>query len=259
MTNSVNTTPGSFIWYELNTTKPDSAPAFYQHVVGWSWQPMPGGAGVTLFDNGSGPFANVVELPEAAKAMGAPPHWTSHVQVLDADSTVAQVKQLGGRVYVEPVDAAGIGRFAVIADPFGAVISIFTPVQPLPVRDSSKAGEFCWHELLSENHEAAFAFYSKLFGWKLRSEFDMGATGKYLLFGNEDRGFGGMFTRPKEVHASAWNYYVEVGDLDAAIERAKAKGGKICNGPMSVPGGARIAQLEDPEGAGFALHESPKA
>jgi predicted enzyme related to lactoylglutathione lyase len=30
------------------------------------------------------------------------------------------------------------------------------------------------------------------------------------------------------------------------------------NGPMDVPGGGRIAQLADPQGAVFALHQSPK-
>ncbi len=30
------------------------------------------------------------------------------------------------------------------------------------------------------------------------------------------------------------------------------------NGPMDIPGGARIAQLTDPQGAAFALHAQPK-
>jgi len=30
------------------------------------------------------------------------------------------------------------------------------------------------------------------------------------------------------------------------------------NGPMDVPGGGRIAQPTDPQGAAFALHQAPK-
>jgi predicted enzyme related to lactoylglutathione lyase len=257
MTNIATTAPGNFVWYELLTTNPKLAPTFYEYVIGWASRPMDGSSGVFLFENEQSLLASVTELPERARQMGAPSYWTSHVQVASADATAATVKQLGGQVYVEPVNAGGIGRFAVIADPLGAVLSVFTPNQPMNVRDASKVGEFCWHELLSENAEASLAFYGKLFGWKLRSEFDMGAMGKYLLFGNEERDFGGMFNKPKEVHPSAWNYYVEVSDLDTAIERAKERGGKVCNGPMSVPGGARVAQLEDPQGAGFSLHEKP--
>jgi len=38
----------------------------------------------------------------------------------------------------------------------------------------------------------------------------------------------------------------------------RAGGGKLMNGPMEVPGGAHIAQLRDPQGAVFALHENAK-
>ncbi len=53
-----------------------------------------------------------------------------------------------------------------------------------------------------------------------------------------------------------WLYYVTVRDIDAALERVRAKGGKVLNGPMEVPGEtpARIAQCMDPQGAAFALY-----
>ena len=55
----------------------------------------------------------------------------------------------------------------------------------------------------------------------------------------------------------AWLYYTETSDLDAAIGRATKNGAKVLNGPMPVPGG-RIAQLMDPQGAAFALHQAQK-
>lgn len=55
-----------------------------------------------------------------------------------------------------------------------------------------------------------------------------------------------------------WIFYASTSDLDAAIGRATRKGGKVINGPMEVPGGGRIAQLTDPQGAVFALHQAPK-
>ena len=85
----------------------------------------------------------------------------------------------------------------------------------------------------------------------------MGAMGKYLIYGLGGTELGGMFTKTKEMPMPPmWFYYIEIADLDAAIERAKAKGGRVLNGPMEVPGGARIAQLTDPQGAAFALHEN---
>jgi predicted enzyme related to lactoylglutathione lyase len=55
-----------------------------------------------------------------------------------------------------------------------------------------------------------------------------------------------------------WLFYTETSDLDTAIARATKNGATVMNGPMDVPGGGRIAQLMDPQGAAFALHQAPK-
>ena len=84
--------------------------------------------------------------------------------------------------------------------------------------------------------------------------------GNYLIYsqGSGGREMGGMFTRGKDMPMPPmWFHYVEVADLDATLAHAKAKGGKVMNGPMDVPGGGRIAQLTDPQGAMFALHQAP--
>ncbi len=249
--------PGHFVWYELFTTDPEAAAGFYGHVVGWSAQPAPDGHGHTLFGSGQGPLAVSTTLPEPVRQMGVPPYWTSHVLVADVDATAALAKQLGGRVYVEPVEVPGMGRFAVVADPFGAVLSLCALTSPMPERDRSRPGEICWHDLFCEDHEVALAFYCRLFGWKLRSDLDLGPMGRYALFGDQERDLGGMFTKPKDMPYSAWNYYVQVGDLDAALARALEKGAAVLSGPMAIPGGAHVAVLKDPQGAGFCLHQNP--
>ncbi|MEJ2547342.1 MAG: VOC family protein, partial [Gemmatimonadota bacterium] len=62
--------------------------------------------------------------------------------------------------------------------------------------------------------------------------------------------------RPPEMPIGAWIFYVRVDDIEAAVERVKAAGGQVLNGPMEVPGGDRVAQCQDPQGAVFALHAS---
>ncbi len=249
---------GRFVWYDLLTTDPDAAVPFYEHVVGWKTQPWENG--YTMFVGGQGPLGGTARLPEQAEQMGAPPHWASNVGVADVDATAAKVKQLGGRIFKEPTDYPKVGRLAVIGDPQGAPIHIFTPSQPMVLHDSSQSGEFVWSELLTTDHEAAFRFYSAIFGWQKLRDHDMGAMGKYLIYGTAGKELGGMFTKSKDMPMPPlWSYYVQIADLDAAIERAKSKGARLLNGPMEVPGGARIAQLSDPQGAAFALHEAPKA
>jgi predicted enzyme related to lactoylglutathione lyase len=175
----------------------------------------------------------------------------------DVDATVVRARQLGGRIYKEPSDIPTVGRFAVIADPQGAALSVFKPASDMPLHDVSEEGEFCWNELTTSDSSAAFKFYSELFGWKILEEMDMGPMGTYRIFGVGDQRLGGIMTAPRDQPSPpAWLFYAETGNLDAALRRATTKGAKVLNGPMEVPGGARIAQLQDPQGAAFALHES---
>jgi predicted enzyme related to lactoylglutathione lyase len=257
----IDTNTGRFVWYELMTTDPQAAMPFYSEVIGWTTQPFGQGSDYTMWVGGSGPLGGVTKLPERAAKMGAPPHWMAHVRVTDVDAAVKRVRELDGRVHVEPEDVPGVGRFSIIADPQGAIISLFKPSsEGTAAPDMSKHGAFCWHELVTTDHEAALRFYGEIFGWETVLEHDMGPMGKYVLFGRDGKQYGGMMSKTKEMQQmpNAWLYYVEVSDLDAALERAKGKGARVLNGPMEVPGGARIVQLMDPQGAAFALHEQAK-
>ncbi|MGZ3450348.1 MAG: VOC family protein [Polyangiales bacterium] len=251
---------GPFCWYELLTTDPKAAIAFYTHVVGWKTEVFPGNAGpepYTMWVSSQGPLGGVMTLPAEAKKMGAPPHWMGHVQVDDINGAVSKVKELGGQIYVPPTDIPTIGVFSVIADPQGASLSLFKPAQAMAPH-ALKPGEISWRELMTSDAAAALKFYSAVCGWKLLEEMDMGPMGKYLIYGQGDARYGGMMNKPKEMPVSAWGYYIDVEDLDVAVKRATEKGAKLMNGPMEVPGGARIAQLMDPQGAFFALHVQPK-
>jgi predicted enzyme related to lactoylglutathione lyase len=257
--------PGTIVWYELLTSDPKGAIAFYTDVVGWKTEPFKGAGDDYLMWTGSqGPVGGVTQLPEMAKQHGAPPYWQANIQVPNVDDAVAKVKARGGKVFVVE-DVPTVGRLAVIADPQGAVIALFTPEQPMPLHDLAKDGEFSWHELYTTDYQAAFSFYSEVVGWEKLGEFDMGPMGIYLLWGVGGKQLGGMMTMPKDMKAPdgrpvppSWMYYVTTSDFDAAFERAKASGARVLNGPMEVPGGQRIVQLMDPQGAAFALTEPAK-
>jgi uncharacterized protein len=247
---------GKFVWYEHLTKDPKAAIEFYGDVVGWQTRPFAEGNPYVMWVGGQGPLGGVMELPVEGVAMGAPPHWMAHVQVADVDRTAARIKQLGGQVHKQPEDIPTVGRFAVIADPQGAFLSIFQPAGDMALHDPSQPGEFCWSELLTRDSAAALAFYAQLFGWQILEEMDMGSMGTYRIFGLGSQRLGGMMSVPAG-SPPRWGYYTSVPDLDAALARATRRGAKVMNGPMEVPGGARIAQLVDPQGAAFALHQAP--
>lgn len=259
------TTPsnrGRIVWYELMTNHPSDAMAFYSKVIGWSTQPFGEATGedaYTMWVGGQGPLGGVMRLPAQAAQMGAPPHWMSHVVVPDVDAALARVRELGGQVLHGPEEVPTVGRFASVRDPQGAHLSLFRPAGEMKPHDPEQAGEFCWNELTTTDHRAAFSFYREICGWEQLGSHDMGPMGEYLLFGANGVMLGGMWTKgPGMSMPSSWMYYIEVKDLDGTIERARAAGAKVINGPMEVPGGARIVQLTDPQGAFFALHEQAR-
>jgi len=247
---------GRFVWYDLVTTDPEGAVAFYTKVTGWGTElsecgPEP----YTMWSNDDKPIGGVVELPAEAREAGAPPHWTAYVCVEDVDSTAERAAELGGSLIHPTTDIPTIGRFAIIADPQGATIAIYTPSGEIPeTQGQPKVGEVSWHELATSDHVAAFAFYSELFGWEKTEAMDMGDAGIYQMYGGGAETLGGMYDKPPVMPVSAWLYYVMVPDIDAAIAVATANGGTLVNGPMEVPGGSMVAQLTDPQGAMFALH-----
>jgi predicted enzyme related to lactoylglutathione lyase len=252
----MSASPGRFVWYELMTTDTAAAKDYYTKVVGWGAQPAPNASmPYTLFSVGDTPVGGMMDQPEDAKKMGAPPSWLGYVAVDDVDATTDHARRLGGAVYVEPRDIPNVGRFSVIADPQQAVIGLFKwsiPMPDAPVEPGTP-GRIGWHELASTDWEKGYAFYNALFGWQKADAMDMGAMGTYQIFSIAGAAAGGMFNKPPVVPATFWLYYFNVGDFDAAVERAKASGGVIINGPMEVPGGSWIVQAKDPQGAMFAL------
>lgn len=252
---------GKFVWFELLTTDVDAAKAFYTEVIGWKTQKMDGPMDYTVWSVGERGVGGLMTLPEPAKAAGAPPHWLGHVEVPDADATAKQATELGGNILVPVQEMPDVGRFALIQDPQGAVLSVYTPANPME-GGGTGSGDFTWNELNTTDYEAAWTFYSELFGWQATESFDMGPEhGTYFMFKRDggERTLGGMSNAANAEHIHThWLYYITVDDIAAAVERVKSNGGKLVNGPMEVPGGELVAQCEDPQGAAFALHQPAK-
>ena len=248
---------GQHVWYDLVTTDTAGAIDFYTAVAGWGTQPFEGAPEpYEMWTVGDRPVGGVVALPPHARDAGAPPHWMAYVATPDADATTARAVELGA-THLHTEDIPSVGRFSILMDPFGAVFSAFTPVGENPPREGRPGpGEFSWHELMTDDHEKAFAFYAELFDWQKGATMDMGPMGIYQLVRQDGIDFGGMMNRPEDMPVAAWLYYINVADMDAAIGRVTANGGEVVNGPMEVPGGDMVVQCMDPQGGAFALHMS---
>jgi predicted enzyme related to lactoylglutathione lyase len=239
------------------TTEPGAAPAFYAAVTGWSTQAWEGGTTpYTMWLNGDAPLGGVMKLPEEAAAQGAPSHWMVYVSTPDIVATTAKAKELGATVLIGPMDLPEVGMITVLQDPQDAVFCAFQPATYTPGHDGPPAiGEFSWHELATTDWEAAWSFYSELFGWQKSDAMDMGDMGTYQMYHRGAHPLGGVFNKPPEMPVSCWILYVRVADVARAADQVKAMGGQVLTGPMEVPGGDMVAQCMDPQGAVFALHQ----
>ena len=113
-------------WNELATTDTARAEMFYTRLFGWGagTQAM-GATAYTTFTQEGAPRGGMLAIDRSWGAV--PPHWLVYFAVSDCDGQAALVQSLGGAVRVPPTDVPGVGRFAVVADPQGAVFAVIEP------------------------------------------------------------------------------------------------------------------------------------
>jgi uncharacterized protein len=253
---------GSYIWYELMTPDPDAAKGFYDAVVGWDIEPQPSGEMdyrmIRRSDGGN--EGGVMRLTDDMKQHGAVPTWLGYIFVDDVDASVASIEQAGGKTYMAAFDIPNVGRIAMVADPQGAPFYVMKPSPPADnpnaksdVFSPNKIGCCAWNELCTTDLDAARRFYPEQFGWKLGDVMPMGPMGDYQFIDQGGRMIGAMFAPPGR--QPGWRFCFRVEDLERSTEAVRAGGGEVLSGPVEVPGGGRIVQANDPQGAFFMIIE----
>lgn len=255
---------GNPCWYELGTSDLDAARAFYAQVLGWEVADAGMKDFTYLLARSSGDMVAGM-MSHEAQEFAPPPNWLIYFAVDDCDRTAQDIAAAGGRVMRGPADIPGTGRFAIAADPQGAVFGILEPdmtgmgadevaraERGEGAFDQAKEGHGNWNELMTTDPEAGFAFYAGLFGWTRGEAMDMGQMGTYQLFRHKGRDIGGMMGLG-QAPMPCWLPYFGANGIDDAITRVTGAGGRVAHGPFEVPGGAFIAVCTDPQGAWFAL------
>ncbi len=116
------TPKGKFSWYEIMTSDTAATGKFYSDVVGWTTQEMPSGEGVpyTTFNIGNAGIAGMLQ-------MAGHSGWIGYISVDDVDAHIEKIVEAGGKLWKPATDVPGMLRFAVMSDPQGAAIVVFTP------------------------------------------------------------------------------------------------------------------------------------
>ena len=103
-----------------------------------------------------------------------------------------------------------------------------------------------WFEITGQDVASLQRFYADLFDWKIE---DAGDGSGYGLVQAGEKGIGGGVGPAQDGGDGQVTFYVEVDDVEAALQKAESLGGTRMMGPDEVPGvGITIALFTDPEG-----------
>jgi predicted enzyme related to lactoylglutathione lyase len=118
-------------------------------------------------------------------------------------------------------------------------------------------GKVIWHDLITEDVDAAREFYGGLFGWTFEDSTGPGgedyararSDGIYVagLVPIESPADGGRYSR--------WLPYISVADVDDAVSKSVSAGATVAAAARNVNVG-RVAAVVDPEGAVIGLAQS---
>jgi hypothetical protein len=247
--------PGTPCWGELSGT-PDveASEAFYRELFGWEIPAMDNSAELGGYPRAKLNGRDVAGVSPRMED-GQPTVWATYVSVADAEATLARVGEAGGQAIVQPMDVMGMGKMAVFTDTTGAVCGIWQPGTFSGAELVNENGTFGWNELATRDTSAARDFYGKVFDWGVEEEASE-RVGTYTIWKAGESMVAGMIDMnaidmPDGVPPH-WLVYFGVPDADAAVERVKAGGGSVMNGPIDIPVG-RFAVVADPFGATFAV------
>jgi len=251
---------GSFCWIELATTDQKAAKDFYSSLFGWSPEDSPIGPSefYTIFKLEGRDAAAGYTLREDQRAHGVPPNWMIYITVDSADQAATKAKQLGATMVMPPFDVMDLGRMAVIQDPTGAHFCVWQAAKNTGIGIAGVSGSLCWADLSTPDPKRAGDFYSALFGWQIMAD-EKDKSG-YLHIKNGEHFIGGI---PPAAHRPPgipphWLAYFWVDDVDASAAKAKQMGANLSVAPMTIENVGRMAVIADPQGAVFAIFNSPK-
>ncbi|MGW0823414.1 VOC family protein [Streptomyces sp. NPDC002845] len=128
-------TPGSLCWLELYTPDLPAAAGFYNAVFGWETSAItfPEGTYTCVNPAGTEPeamFGGIVPLADDPTETETGAYWLPYFEVTDTDATVGRAREQGGKVRMPATSMEGVGRFAKLADPYGARFAVLKSEPP---------------------------------------------------------------------------------------------------------------------------------
>ena len=238
---------GRIVWHDLVTHDPERLQNFYGELLGWTFRDAGLGTNYRLIMNKDQPIGGLAGIP-GPETGPAGAQWLGMISVVDVDTAVEQVRNLGGSVTLPPSDAGQRGRTAVIAGPNGARVGLVTLPggEPPPVTDTVE-GAWLWNELWSPAPQQVEEFYGALAGFTASVERLEGDVDYRVLFFEGEPRAGVVQTPAPDIPAN-WLAYVRVNDVGAIARQVQSLGGTVLLEPRKVGQFGVVAIIRDPLG-----------
>ena len=149
--------------------------------------------------------------------------------VASAADASARAAELGASVVMEPFDVMGLGEMAVIADPSGAVLSLWEARQHIGSSSSTRRARWPGTTSITPDPETAVRFYGELFGWTFQ---EMPDSGGYRVIRNGERSNGGIFPNA-EVPSRRGCPTSGTTTSTGCWASSSGLGGRLFNGPVA--------------------------
>jgi predicted enzyme related to lactoylglutathione lyase len=247
---------GKIVWNDLVTDDLEAARRFYGGLFGWTFENSTtrGARSYLLAKSGKVYVAGLVSVAphETGKEIS---RWLPYVSVPDVDAAAGRATASNGRIAV-PAQDVSLGRVATIIDPEGAVIGLARSRigDPDDATTKAAAGRVVWTELLTNDPQAAAAFYHSVIGYEPRTIDRRG--GQYTLLTAQGAERAGILKNPTEQWDPVWLTYFGVEDPAAATARAESLGGRVLLRASPEVREGTIAIVADPSGAILVLRKA---
>lgn len=254
---------GTPTWIDFSTTDLEATKAFYTGLFGWTFEDSGEAMGhYQMVRAGSDLVAGGMDVSGMTGPDGSPlpSNWGIYLAVDDVDARTKLAVENGATVKVEPGDAGGAGRFAIVMDPTGADIGFWQAGDLEGYDFTMKPGSPVWFELMSQDYAKSVAFYTAVVGFdEVRMPGDDDFV--YATDGAGDEASYGICDVTAVIPAeegSFWRLYLNTESLDPALAKVAELGGTVLDGPVDSVFG-RFATIADPTGARFQLIATSEA
>ena len=159
---------GEFLWCDLATFEVEDVLPVYAALFDWTYrsETFAHGAIYHYASNDRDVTAGIYEMPAEYRKDGMQSFWMSYVGIDNIVDGIDTVVAEGGRVILGPASFGVGASIAMIADPDGAILTLFSGSHLQHRPQPMFHGRHFWNELFARNVDRACHFYDRVFGWK---------------------------------------------------------------------------------------------